>query len=61
MPGSNYSAFVPDLPRCVAAADTVDEVKVLMREAIEIHLDGTRQDGDPIPEPTTQLDYAKVP
>ena len=58
--GGNYSAYVPDLPGCVAAADTLDEIKKLMREGIEFHLEGMRADGDPIPEPTTQVDYAEV-
>jgi predicted RNase H-like HicB family nuclease len=49
-PGSNYSAYVPDLPGCVAAAETLDELKQLMREAIEIHIAGMREDGLPIPD-----------
>ncbi|MEO8593632.1 MAG: type II toxin-antitoxin system HicB family antitoxin [Candidatus Solibacter sp.] len=59
-PGSNYSAYVPDLPGYVATADTLDEIKRLMREGIEFHLDGMREDGIPIPEPTTEVDYAEV-
>ncbi|MGO9260909.1 MAG: type II toxin-antitoxin system HicB family antitoxin [Bryobacteraceae bacterium] len=59
-PGSDYSAYVPDLPGCVAAADTLEEIKQLMREGIEFHLEGMREDGDPIPEPTTQVGYAEV-
>jgi predicted RNase H-like HicB family nuclease len=59
-PGSNYSAYVPDLPGCVATADTLEEIKQLIQEAIEFHLDGMRKDGDPIPEPTTQVAYAEV-
>ena len=50
---SNYGAYVPDLPGCVAVADTPEEVERLIREAIEFHLEGMREDGDPIPEPTT--------
>jgi predicted RNase H-like HicB family nuclease len=50
---SNYGAYVPDLPGCVAVADTPEEVERLIREAIEFHLEGKREDGDPIPEPTT--------
>jgi predicted RNase H-like HicB family nuclease len=49
----NYGAYVPDLPGCVAVGDTVEEVEKLIREAIEFHLEGMREDGDPIPEPTT--------
>jgi predicted RNase H-like HicB family nuclease len=60
VPGSNYSAYAPDLPGCVAAADTLEEVKQLMQEGIEFHLEGMREDGLPIPEPTTQVDYADV-
>jgi predicted RNase H-like HicB family nuclease len=59
--GRNYSAYVLDLPGCVAAADTVEEVKRLMQEGIEIHLRGMREDGDPIPEPTTTVDYVEAP
>lgn len=51
--GDNYSAYVPDLPGCVAAADTPDEVLELMQEAIEFHLEGLRRDGDPVPHPQT--------
>jgi predicted RNase H-like HicB family nuclease len=61
VPGSNYSAYVPDLPGCVAAADTLEETKQLMREAIELHLRGMREDGDPIPEPSTEVDYIEAP
>lgn len=57
---TSYGAYVPDLPGCVAAAETLDEVQTLIREAIEFHLDGLREDGDPIPEPTTLVTYAEV-
>jgi predicted RNase H-like HicB family nuclease len=50
---NNYGAYVPDLPGCVAVADTPEEVERLIREAIEFHLEGMREDCDPIPEPTT--------
>ena len=60
VPGSNYSAYVPDLPGCVAAADTLDEIKQLMREAIEIHIAGMREDGLPIPEPSTDVALIEV-
>ena len=45
----NYSAYVPDLPGCIATGKTVEEVTQLIREAIAIHLEGLREDGDPIP------------
>jgi predicted RNase H-like HicB family nuclease len=60
-PGSNYSAYVPDLPGCIATADTLEEIKRLMQEGIEFHLDGMREDGEAIPEPTTQVDYVEAP
>ena len=60
VPGSNYSAYVPDLPGCIATADSLEEIKRLMREGIEFHLEGMREDGTPIPEPTTTVDYAEV-
>ena len=50
--GANYSAYVPDLPGCVSAGYTLDEVKRNIQEAIELHLEGMREDGDPIPEPS---------
>ena len=57
---SNYSAYVPDLPGCVAAAETFEEIEKMIREAIEFHLDGMREDGDAIPEPTTHVEYVDV-
>ena len=48
---TSYGAYVPDLPGCIAAADSRDEVLRLIREAIELHIDGLREDGQPIPEP----------
>jgi predicted RNase H-like HicB family nuclease len=56
----NLSAHVPDLPGCVTTGDTLDEVRAMMREAIEFHLDGMREDGDPIPEPSTRVTYVEV-
>jgi predicted RNase H-like HicB family nuclease len=50
---TGYSAYVPDLTGCVAAGDTLEQTGQLMLEAIEFHLAGMREDGDPIPEPTT--------
>ncbi len=56
----NFGAYVPDLPGCVATGDTLDEVREMMREAIEFHLDGMREDGDPIPDPATRVAYVEV-
>ncbi|MBW8310890.1 MAG: type II toxin-antitoxin system HicB family antitoxin [Rhizobium sp.] len=57
---NNYGAWTPDLPGCVAVGDTVEEVEQLMREAIEFHLAGMREDGDPIPPPTVHVNYVEV-
>ena len=53
----NYSAYVPDLPGCVATGQTTDEVNTNIREAIRFHLDGLREDGLPIPKPEALCDY----
>ena len=50
---SNYAAYAPDLPGCVAAAGTREEVVELMRETIEFHLEGLRRDGEQVPSPRT--------
>ena len=50
---TSYGASVPDLPGCVAVAETRQEVEQLIKSAIEMHLRGMREDGDPIPEPAT--------
>lgn len=55
--GTGYSANVPDLPGCVAAGDTMEETAELMRRAIQMHLAGMREDGEPIPEPKTIAEY----
>jgi predicted RNase H-like HicB family nuclease len=56
----NYSAYVPDLPGCVATGATVDEVEREIREAIEFHLEGLRDAGEPIPEPTSRMAYVEI-
>ena len=56
----NYSAYVPDLPGCVAAADTRDEVEQLIREAIAMHIDGLREDDEPIPEPKSWAELVEA-
>ena len=56
----NYSAYVPDLPGCVATGSTVAEVEAEIREAIEFHLDGMREDGLAIPAPSSRVDYVEV-
>lgn len=58
--GKNWSAYVPDLPGCVAAADTREELTRLIRGAIEFHLEGMRAEGLPIPEPTAEAERVTV-
>jgi len=54
---NNLSAYVPDLPGCISTGRTLDEIEKNIREAIELHLEGMKEDGDPIPEPTTAVSY----
>lgn len=56
----NYSAYVPDLPGCVATGQSVEEVAREIREAIRFHLDGLREDGLPIPEPAAICEYVEA-
>ena len=58
--GNNYSAYVPDLPGCVATGDTKREVAQRIREAIAFHLDGMREGGVPIPSPETATELVEV-
>ena len=57
---NNYGAWAPDLPGCVAVGDTVEEVERLMREAIEFHLEGMREDGLAVPAPTSRVEYIEL-
>lgn len=57
---SSFGAHVPDLPGCVAVAETKKEVLDLIQEAIEFHLEGLREDGQPIPRPTSSVEYVDV-
>jgi len=59
--GTGFGAYVPDLPGCVSTGRTLEETERHIREAIEFHLDGMREDGDPIPEPTTVTVSIEVP
>ena len=58
---NGFGAYVPDLPGCVAVAESEEEVRELIREAIEFHLEGMREDNEPVPEPTARVDYVEVP
>lgn len=57
---NNYSAYVPDLPGCIATGATIEETEALIREAIEFHLTGLWEDGVPIPQPSSQVEYVDV-
>lgn len=56
----SYGAYAPDLPGCGAAADTPEEVLVLIREAIQFHVEGLRAEGLPIPQPMTTVEYVET-
>jgi predicted RNase H-like HicB family nuclease len=56
----NYAAYVPDLPGCVATGETIAETESQIREAIDLHLRGMREDGLPIPEPSSSVDYIEI-
>ena len=58
---SNYAAYVPDLPGCVATGTTVEETEHRLREAIEIHVRGLREDGLAVPDPSSVVDYLEIP
>jgi predicted RNase H-like HicB family nuclease len=58
--GANYSAYVPDLPGCIATGATVAETEAQIREAIEFHLEGMKEDGSPIPPPSSRVEYVEV-
>ena len=53
----NYSAYVPDLPGCVATGFTLEEVEQEIREAVAFHIEGMKEDGLPVPQPTSTIEY----
>ena len=57
---NGYGAYVPDLPGCIAASETRGEVVVLIQEAIEFHLEGLKESGEPVPPATTQSEIVEV-
>jgi predicted RNase H-like HicB family nuclease len=57
---NNFAAYLPDLPGCVATGKTRTEVEKNIRAAIELHLQGMREDGDSLPEPTSYTDLVEV-
>lgn len=58
---NGWSAYAPDLPGLGVAGVTIEETKQLLREGIELHLEGMREDGIPIPEPSTQVMKLAIP
>ncbi|MHB1532863.1 type II toxin-antitoxin system HicB family antitoxin [Acidithiobacillus sulfuriphilus] len=56
----NYSAYVPDLPGCVATGATIEEAEAQIREAIGFHIEGMREDGLPLPPPSSRVEYVEV-
>ena len=58
--GSNFSAYVPDLPGCIATGKSLSEIEREIRSAIQFHLDGMKRDGLPIPKPSSAVEYVEV-
>jgi len=58
--GRNYSAYVPDLPGCITTGKTLEETERNIKEAIALYIDALRQDGTPVPEPTTKAKPVSV-
>ncbi len=56
----NYAAYAPDIPGCIATGKTVAETLRLMREALELHLEGMVEDGEAIPDPVSMVEYVEV-
>jgi predicted RNase H-like HicB family nuclease len=56
----NYSAYVPDLPGCIATGDSVASIEAEIRDAIRFHIDGLKEDGLPVPEATSIADYVEA-
>jgi len=57
---TNFSAYVPDLPGCVATGATLEEVEALIRDAISFHIEGMREDGIQIPLPSSHVEYVEI-
>lgn len=57
---SSYGAYVPDLPGCVAAGDTKEEAIRLIQEAIEFHIEGLKEEGQPVPRPSSSVEFVEV-
>lgn len=57
---NSFGVYVPDLPGCVAVGETKEEALKLIREAIDFHVEGLREDGQPVPEPSSSVEYVEV-
>jgi predicted RNase H-like HicB family nuclease len=57
---NSFGAYVPDLPGCAAVAETKEELMQLIQEAIDFHIEGLREDGQPVPEPSSSVEYVEV-
>lgn len=57
---NSFGAYVPDLPGCAAVAETKEELMTLIQEAIDFHIEGLREDGRPVPEPSSSVEYVEV-
>ena len=57
---SGYGAYVPDLPGCIAAAESRDEVVRLIRDAMQFHVEGLKEAGDPVPKPSSQSELIEI-
>ena len=58
--GANYSAYVPDLPGCVATGPTVEAVELEIKAAIRFHIDGLKEDGLPVPPPEAVVEFVEA-
>ena len=56
----NFSAYVPELPGCVAAGATLEEVEREIRDAVAFHIEGMHEDGLPVPQPTSTVEYIEL-
>jgi predicted RNase H-like HicB family nuclease len=57
---TSYGAYVPDLPGCVAVAETLEEVEQLIREAVQFHIEGLQEEGLPVPEPSSFFEFVEA-
>jgi len=57
---NNFSAYVPDLPGCIATGSTVEETEAAIREAIAFHIEGMQEDGLPVPSASSQVEYVEI-